>query len=54
MYLIDQELARTTMAERMAEAGQASRARRLASARRWARKAERASQRAARANSAVW
>jgi len=54
MYLIDQELSRTYMAERMADADQASRARRLASARRWARKAERASQRAARASSAVW
>jgi hypothetical protein len=54
MYLIDQELARCYMDQRIAEAGQASRARRLASARRWARRAERASQRAARANSAVW
>jgi cob(I)alamin adenosyltransferase len=54
MYLIDQELARTYMDQRIAEAGRASRARRLASARRWTRRAERASQRAARANSAVW
>jgi hypothetical protein len=54
MYLIDQELTRSYMDHRIAEAGRASRARRLASARRWSRKAARASQRAARANSAVW
>ena len=54
MYLMDQELARSRMDQRLAQAGEAGRARRLASARRWARKAERASQRAARANSAVW
>jgi len=54
MYMIDQELSRSYMQERMTEAGQANRVRRLASARRWARKAERASQRAARASSAVW
>ncbi|WP_369139916.1 hypothetical protein [Modestobacter versicolor] len=54
MYLIDQDLARSHMAQRMAEADEASRARRLASARRWNRRAARASQRAARANSAVW
>ena len=54
MYLIDHDLARSYVDQRVAEAGQAARARRLASARRWTRKAERASQRAARANSAVW
>jgi hypothetical protein len=54
MYLIDQDLARSYMEERIASAGRDSRARRLASARRWSRRAERASQRAARANSAVW
>jgi hypothetical protein len=54
MYLIDQDLARSYMDERIAAAGQASRARRLASARRWTRRAERASRRAARANAAVW
>ena len=54
MYLIDQDLARVHMDQRMAQASEASRARRLASARRWTRRAERASQRAARANSAVW
>ena len=54
MYLIDQDLAGLTMAERMADARDLSRARRLASARRWARRAERAAQRAARANAAVW
>jgi hypothetical protein len=54
MYLIDQDLARSYMDQRMAEAGRASRARRLARARRWTRRAEQASRRAARANSAVW
>jgi hypothetical protein len=54
MYLIHHDLARVHMEHRMAEAQQAARARRLASARRWTRRAERASQRAARANSAVW
>ena len=54
MYLIDQDLARSHMTRRMAEADEAARARRLISARRWNRRAERASQRAARANSAVW
>jgi len=54
MYLIDQELARSHMDQRLAEAGEAARARRLTSARRWSRRAARASQRAARANSAVW
>jgi hypothetical protein len=54
MYLIDQDLARAYMDERIAEAARVSRARRLVSARRWTRRAERASQRAARANSAVW
>jgi hypothetical protein len=54
MYLINQDLTRTYMAERMVAADQAARARRLVSARRWTRRAERASQRAARASSAVW
>ena len=54
MYLIDQDLAGSHMDDRMAQAGEAARARRLVSARRWARRAERASQRAARASSAVW
>ena len=54
MYLIDQDLVRSQQAERMAEADQASRARRVVSARRWAKRAEQASQRAARASSAVW
>ncbi|WP_171058295.1 hypothetical protein [Modestobacter altitudinis] len=54
MYLIDQDLARSHMDQRLAEAGRAARARRLVSARRWSRKAARASQRAVRANSAVW
>ena len=54
MYLIEQDLARGHMDRRMAQATEAARARRLTSARRWARRAERASQRAARASSAVW
>jgi hypothetical protein len=54
MYLIDHDLARSYLDQRVSEAGRAARARRLVSARRWARRAERASQRAARANSAVW
>ena len=54
MNLMDQDLARSHMARRMAEADEATRARRLITARRWNRRAARASQRAARANSAVW
>jgi hypothetical protein len=54
MYLIDQDLARSRMDRLMAEADEASRARRLVSARRWNRRAARAAERAARANSAVW
>ena len=54
MFPIEQDLARAHMARRMAEADADARARRLISARRWSRRAERASQRAARANSAVW
>ena len=54
MYLIEQDLARSHMTRRMAQADEAARARRLISARRWNRRAERAAQRAARANSAVW
>ena len=54
MYLINQELAHNYMHDRVAAAGEASRARRLASARRWNRRAARTAQRAARANSAVW
>jgi len=54
MYLIEQDLARAHMDRRMTQANEAARARRLTSARRWARRAERASQRAARASSAVW
>ncbi len=54
MYLIDQDLTRAYMAERVADADRATRARRLAAARRWNRKAERASRRAARLSAAVW
>ncbi|WP_222266431.1 hypothetical protein [Modestobacter marinus] len=54
MYLIDQDLTRAYMAERVAEADRTARARRLVAARRWNRKAERASRRAARLSAAVW
>lgn len=54
MYSFDHDLSRSHMNRRMAEAEASARARRLIIARRWARRAERASQRAARANSAVW
>jgi hypothetical protein len=54
MYLIDQNLTRAYMAERLADADRTARARRMAAARRWSRKAERASQRAARLSASVW
>jgi hypothetical protein len=54
MYLIDQELTRAYMAERVADADRAARARRITAARRWSRKAERASRRAARLSASVW
>lgn len=53
MNLIDHDLARGRMRDLQAEADAAARARRLIAARRWARRAERASRRAARANAAV-
>lgn len=54
MHSFDQDLTRSHMNRRLAEAEASARARRLIAARRWARRAERASQRAARANSAIW
>ncbi|SDX47852.1 hypothetical protein SAMN05661080_00078 [Modestobacter sp. DSM 44400] len=54
MNLIEHDLARTHMRELQAQADTAARARRLIAARRWARRAERASRRAARASDAVW
>jgi len=51
--LIEHDLARGRMRDLQAEADAAARARRLIAARRWARRAERASRRAARANAAV-
>ena len=54
MYLIDHDLVRRQQAERVAGADQDARARRVVTARRWARRAEQASRRAARASSAVW
>jgi hypothetical protein len=53
MNLIEHDLARDRMRELQVQADTAARARRLIAARRWARRAERASQRAARASAAV-
>jgi hypothetical protein len=53
MNMIEHELARNRMQDLQAQVDSAARARRLIAARRWARRAERASQRAARANAAV-
>ena len=53
MSMIETELARSHMREMLADADSAARARRLVAARRWARRADRASRRAARASAAV-
>jgi hypothetical protein len=53
MDLIQHDLARTRMRELQSQADSAARARRLIAARRWARRAERATRRAARASAAV-
>jgi hypothetical protein len=53
MHLIEHDLARNHMRELQTRADTAARARRLIAARRWTRRAERASQRAARASAAV-
>ncbi|WP_167761732.1 hypothetical protein [Blastococcus sp. CT_GayMR19] len=54
MHMIEHELAGSRLRELQAEAEAVSRARRLYVARRAARRAERAIQRAARASSAVY
>ena len=54
MHMIEHELAGSRMSELRAEAEAASRARRLYVARRAAKRAERAIQRAARASAAVY
>jgi hypothetical protein len=53
MDLIEHDLARSRMRDLQAEAETAARARRLIAARRWTRRVERASRRAARASAAV-
>lgn len=54
MLLMHEELARARMSELRDEAENYRRCQRLVAARRWRRKAERASQRARRAQNAVW
>ncbi len=53
MYVIEQDLARSHVRDLQVQAEAAARARRLIAARRWARRVERASRRAARASAAV-
>jgi hypothetical protein len=53
MNTLEHELARSHLRDLQAHAEAAARARRVLAARRWARRAERASRRAARANAAV-
>ncbi len=53
MYGYEYDLATTRLTELRAEADTAGRVRRLRAARRWARRAEYASRRAARASAAV-
>ena len=53
MTMLEQSLVRSRMSELQADADAYARARRLRSARRWARRAERATLRAARASAAV-
>ena len=53
MDLIEHDWARSRMRDLQSQADSAARARRLIAARRWTRRAERASRRAARANSVV-
>ena len=53
MDLIEHDLARSRMRDLQAQADTAARARRLIAARRWVRRVERASRRAARARAAV-
>ena len=53
MNVLEQELAAGHIRDLRADADSAARARRLVAARRWARRAERATRRAARASAAV-
>jgi hypothetical protein len=53
MHLIEHDLAREHLRELQARADTDARARRLIAARRWARRAEQATRRAARASAAV-
>jgi hypothetical protein len=53
VHTTEYDLATTRLSELRAEADQAGRVRRLRAARRWARRAEYASRRAARASAAV-
>ena len=53
MHLIEHDLAAGHRRDLQAQADAAARARRLIAARRWARRAERATRRAARASAAV-
>ena len=54
MDLFDNDLARTRMREFQTRSAESDRARRLLAARRWTRRAERATRRAARASAATW
>jgi hypothetical protein len=53
MTMLEEHLVRSRLHDLRADADAAARSRRLIAARRWARRAERASRRAARANAAV-
>jgi hypothetical protein len=53
MYALQHDLATGHIRDLYADADAAARARRMISARRWARRAERATRRAARASAAV-
>ncbi|MCM3523412.1 hypothetical protein, partial [Curtobacterium sp. P97] len=53
LYRNELTMARIRQADLLADADAAARARRLITARRWARRADRAARRAARANAAV-
>lgn len=53
MTMLEQDLVRSRLRDLRADADAAARARRMIAARRWARRAERATLRAARASAAV-
>ncbi|MGY1841811.1 MULTISPECIES: hypothetical protein [unclassified Modestobacter] len=54
MFLMDPDLARDQVRQRLADADRSARARRIVTARRCDRRAERANRRAARAGAAAW